>query len=288
MAALPPPAGLSSGRQRLHNGLGEDMPNRALLLVFIFSFLEPHIARAEDCLSACPKRKGTFGQQEIDRDCALKCLQDEDKASPSKSGGGTTEPTRLRFAGTWPGPARQAVVQGLVDAIPDRVFKAWVTANVVFAYESSSGLSWRAGVRPGRLTLYDSFWQLQRPAQESILSFELAKALWFERINPGPRETRTPRELEFEAVYRRHQQAIEAMRLATWRGAHLGDLTDRDMQSWFSYAHRTVIFKLEPPATRPAAYSPEEWTVVRQDWNAARQKVREYTNSLFEPTATPP
>jgi hypothetical protein len=163
-----------------------------------------------------------------------------------------------------------------------------VIANVVFAYQPSSGLSWRAGVRPGRLTIYDSFWQLQRPAQESILAFELAKALWFERINPGPRETRTGREIEFEGVYRRHQQAIEAMRFAAWRGADLGDLTDRDMQSWFSYAHRTVVFNLEPPVSRPGAYSAEEWSRVRRDWNAARLEVRAFADSLFKPAPTPP
>lgn len=247
------------------------MRDRALLVIFILACLAAGTARAEDCLSRCPKHRGAFGQLETDRNCALRCLHEEDQA----------QPTRARFVGAWPAADKQAVIQSLVDAIPDRVFKAWVIGNVVFAYEPSGGLSWRAGVRPGRLTIYDSFWRLQRPAQESILAFELAKALWFERINPGPREARTAREVEFEGIYRRHRRAIEAMRLATWRGAHLGDLTDRDMQSWFSYAHRTAIFNLDPPPSRPASYSAEEWTLVRRDWNAARQVVREYASSLF-------
>lgn len=263
------------------------MRDRALVVLFIVGLVLPAIVLADDCLSRCPRKKGPFGQAEIDRNCALKCLQDEEQAPPAKDGG-TTEPARLRFAGTWPEPDRQALMQSLVDEIPDRTFRAWVTTNVIFAYEPSSAISWRAGVRPGRLTIYDPFWQLQRPAQESILVFELAKALWFARINPGPREARTAREIEFEGIYRRHQKAIEAMRLAAWRGAHLDDLTDRDMQSWFSYAYRTAIFNLEPPVRRPDRYSAEEWNQVRLDWNVARQKVSEYSGSLFKPGATPP
>jgi hypothetical protein len=253
--------------------------------VFVLWLFAPALALADDCLAKCPTRKGPFGQPEVDRNCALTCLQQEERPPAAKPAGAVSDAPRLRFIGSWPDKDKQALIENLLAANPDRQFKAWAAANVAFEYRRTSGISWRAGARPGHITIYDVFWQSQRPEQESILAFELAKVLWFERINPGPREARTAREIEFEQIYRRYQKPISAMRFAAWRGADLGDLTDQDTQSWFSYAARVAMFNLPAPARAPRPYSDADWNTVRKEWDAARAKVREYLASLLVPGA---
>ena len=249
-----------------------------------------YAAAGDDCLSSCPTRKGPFGQPEVDRNCVLRCLQAEEQApgtEPRPDFSVGAQPS-LRFGGNSFQSDRQALLKSLVNSIPDRSFRTWVPANVVFERGAVGENPWRAGVRPGRLTIYDSFWQLKRPAQESLLAFELAKALWFDRVNPGPREARPPREVEFEAIYRRHQDTLEAMRFAAWHNEDLSELTDRDTQSWFAYACRAAMFDLPAPSQPPRAYSPAEWEAIRRDWQPAKLELRRYMSSLLSTAPASP
>jgi len=239
----------------------------------------------DDCLLHCPTRPGPFGQPERDRDCVLRCLQSEGlpQSPPPSQGRIDSKPapaSTLRFSAAWNATAafqkQRLVVEQLVNAIPDEVFKAWVSRHVVFDRVSRGPTDWRAGIRPGVLVLYDPFGDLNPNAQVSVLTFELGKALWFARINPGAREERPPLVLEFEALFRRHQSSIQAMQFASWHGENLGDLTDRDLQSSFAYACRAALFNLEPPSPAPAGYSPEDWKRIVRDWRGAQADVKRY------------
>jgi len=240
-----------------------------LVIILALGAALPAAALA-DCLSSCPTRKGAFGSPEVDRACALKCLQEDDAAPPPKAQ--PAAKPKPRAPKTWEEQRRD--LQAMIEAIPDARFRAWVNANVQIVHGDVGAGPFVLGVTPGKLTVYDSFWDKDFTAQDrqNVLLFELAKLLWFARVNPGPREVKTAREREFEdKVYWPHQATIEAMRFE-WRGQDLGFLTDRDMQSWFSYALRALIYKMPPPASPPQ---------VRADWPAALAEVRAFYAALL-------
>jgi len=230
-------------------------------------------AALADCLSSCPTRKGAFGSPEVDRACALKCLQEDDAAPPPKAQPAAKPKPR---AAEWPADWQQQI-RRMIGKVPDPAFRDWAAANVELVRRDLGEGSWTLGVVPGKLIVYKSFWdpQLDEDDRQNVLVFELAKLLWFARVNAGPREVKTAREREFEAIYWRHPAAIEATRLAAWGEGErrsLGYLTDRDMQSWFSYALRAVIYRLAPPPG-PAS--------VRADWQAALAEVRAFYAALL-------
>jgi hypothetical protein len=198
-------------------------------------------------------------------------------------------PPSLRLSDAWNADDRFRLERGplerLVERIPDQAFKRWIRRSVTFD-RVSRPRSPRAGVRPGMLIIYDSFWEQTAAGQMNVLTFELAKALWFERINPGPRESRPAREIEFEALFRAHQRTIEAMKFASWGGENLGHLSDQDLQSWFAYACRVAVFDLAPPVPAPGAYSREQWRQIERDWRTTRAAVREFVTKIL-PGASP-
>ena len=169
-----------------------------------------------------------------------------------------TFPT-FRYTGAWDASdtlkQQRRSIDRLVDNIPDHAFKAWVKRNVIFDRVSRPQTP-RLGVVPGRIIVYDSFWDRDQipAAQINLLIFELGKALWFDKINSGPREARTPNEMEFNALFRQHERDIEATKFASGRGENLGHLSDRDPQSWFAYACRAVVFNLDPPSSATSGW----------------------------------
>jgi hypothetical protein len=232
--------------------------HRAITIgIFLLALGLVRAASDDDCIFHCPTRPGAFGSPEPDKECVLRCLRDQ-PTPPRQRIQIPPVSVPVRFTAAWSGnralEEQRRALADLLDRIPDQRFRLWAKRSVSFD-RVSQGQSPRAGVRPGMLIIYDTFWEQSPASQMNTLVFELGKALWFERVNPGPREARPPREIEFENLYREHQPAIEEMKFAAWRGENLGKLGDQDLQSWFAYACRVVVMNLNPPAPAPNGWS---------------------------------
>src|SRR2546428_8550692 len=134
----------------------------------------------DDCLLHCPTRPGPFGQPERDRDCVLRCLQSEGlpQSPPPSQGRIDSKPapaSTLRFSAAWNATAafqkQRLVVEQLVNAIPNEVFKAWVSRHVVFDRMSRGPTDWRGGVWAGGGVLFCSFGGFNPNAQAFRFSF---------------------------------------------------------------------------------------------------------------------
>lgn len=249
----------------------------------LLSAMTPALAD-DDCIFRCPSRPGMFGSPEPDKNCVMQCLRDEETLSGDKGRAvpKTSTPVSLRFTEAWNEnealQRQRGALERLVNGIPNETFKSWVRRNIVFDRVSRGSTDFKAGISPGLLRIYDPFWDraFNDSGRINVLTFELGKALWFDRINPGPREARPPRMLEFERIIDRHKRTIEAMKFAAFRGEDLANLTDLDLQSQFAYACRVEVLDLAPPATTPLGYSQEAWASIRRDWQLARQEMGRY------------
>lgn len=170
---------------------------------------------------------------------------------------------------------QQRIIEGDLTSIPDESFKRWVNGNVVFERISRGMLDSPVTASPGVIRVYDPYVTLKDARRKDLLVFELGKVLWFERINPGPREAQTKRTREFEALYQRHERTIYAMQLS------LG-LVDNDPQSQFAYACRVEVLNQEPPEKPPGNYSNKEWADIQSDWVQTRNEVRGFLGELFD------
>lgn len=187
------------------------------------------------------------------------------------------DPVQQKFGYTsaWEASAalkeERRVIEGLVNDIPHTAFRRWIQGNVVFD-RVPRAKSFRLGVVPGKLTVYDSFWDsdVTPAARMNLLVFELAKVLWFQRVNAGPREQGTPKSLAFESLYLRYQRDIDAAKFAKWRGEDLGYVWDNDRQAQFSYACRAAILNVNAP--------PRE----TKDWASMQREIRAFLQQLLD------
>ncbi len=251
----------------------------------------PALAHADDdCVFRCPTRPGLFGSPEPDPNCVRQCIEREETVPSGKTtppAPTTTPPAEFRFTEAWnkdkQWQQQRTAVERLVSKIPDGTFTSWVRKRILFDRISRGQMDFRAGILPGRLHVYDPFWadDFSDSGRMNILTFELAKGLWFDKINPAPREARPAAVVEFERLVTRHQRTIQAMRFASLRKEDLAYLTDNDLQSQFAYACRVELLGLDPPDAPPPGYSETEWAGIRRDWPLARLETGRYLMSLL-------
>lgn len=253
-----------------------------------FAFLLPALGAAsayasDDCLRACPTRAGPFGHRELDRECVKRCLIGGEMPSATKSESKSPEKAApraatFRFTSSWDADPRlrdqRASMEQLLNQLPNDMFRQWLKRNVTIDRLSPSPGRPTLGVVPGTLRVYDAFWlpKFDSHKQTSVLSFELGKLLWFDRINrDGNGPPRSQMQAEFERLYLRHQGAMNSMRHALYEGNDLGRLGDNDMQSMFSYGLRVVLLNLPPPAQLPPG----------EKWQEARSELRQFVAGLL-------
>lgn len=165
----------------------------------------------------------------------------------------------------------------------------WILENVSFDRVSRGPNDVSAGVRPGTVTLYDPFFAEAASAeyQENVLIFELGKAVWFGRINSGPREEPTRMQQEFSGLVQKHAAVVAALKYASLRGEDLSALTDTDaggdLQSQFAAAFRVVLLGLDLPTgnPNPSSFSDAEWQNIRRKWPQARKELKRYVEDTF-------
>jgi hypothetical protein len=223
------------------------MPSRFLPFLLL---LAPAAA-----LAACPEHSVEIGRKGKQVQC--KCIAGYFNA------GGKCLPVRYESA-AWT-PDTQRLVEASLQSIPHAAFKRWVSERVVFKRVSRGMIDSPVTAQPGVITVYDPFFGRGETERKDLLIFEISKVLWMERITPGGREEHTPRRLEFEEIYRRHVDAIYAMRF--------GMLADNDPESHFGFLLRAAILDLEPPTDAPAQ--------ARELWEPAKREIRAYLGRLL-------
>jgi hypothetical protein len=185
--------------------------------------------------------------------------------------------------------SERETVQSILRHLPNGTPKKWVLENVNFDRGSRGSTDFAAGVRPGTVRLYDPFFAARAGAQyqENILIFEIGKAVWFGKVNPGPREQSTRRQERFSNIVQKHAAVVGALGYASLRGEDLSALTDTDargdLQSQFALAFRVVLLGLDLPAGNPDStfYSDAQWQTIRRSWPAARKELEHYVEETF-------
>jgi hypothetical protein len=195
----------------------------------------------------------------------------------------TQVPLKVLNGAKWSGPwayKDKALIDGLVNDIPDtqgglplgQAFKKWVSANNV---EFKAGLLEQSGptlgVTPRQLQVNQAFFNLHNTEQKNVLTFELAKALWYSINDNDSHVAKTPDGRDFQRLIDHHPAAMNAMKSGGYGSAPLGDFAD--IQSQFGYAVRVAVFNLGPPATTSAK--------VVADWQNARQEIQQYLMKIM-------
>jgi hypothetical protein len=195
----------------------------------------------------------------------------------------------LHFGPGWPATkeAQQQQLSELVTEIPDgqgayragEAFKRW-TGGVTIARVSRPGgpvLGPVLGVVSGQLNVYDSFFQVASKAEQTnVLTFELAKVLWY-RVNGG--DTSVAQTVDGRVFQKLlddhvHAMSLEMLQSASLEGKNLAHLRDLDLQSRFAYAVRVAVLDLDAPAGAPPA--------VSSNWARARDEMRQYLLSVLK------
>lgn len=199
---------------------------------------------------------------------------------------------RVSFSPGWAAGSEKETVQGILRSIRNVPARQWIVTSVKFERASGPsrlprGLSdVAAGVRPGVVVLSDPFFAADAAYQQNILIFELGKAIWFGKVNSGPREEPTVRQQQFESLFQRHGAAIGALRFAS-NGQNLDFLTDTnargDLQSLFALSFRALVLELNLPAANPdpTSYSSSDWQAIRREWSGSRAEVARYLQEIM-------
>lgn len=198
----------------------------------------------------------------------------------------------LRPDSTWGSAQRKSelqVLRDLLTEIPDKqgtlkvgeAFKRFVDSDVTLvrvSRPSSPRIEEPVlGVTPGVLDVRDAFFRMaSKTEQTNVLTFELAKVLWYKINGTDTSNARTEAGQKFVALLNEHRSAMSVgtLKAAALDQKELATLGDSDLQSQFSYAARVALLDLAAPAgASPAASG---------DWVSARNAMRQYMMSILK------